>query len=221
MKIWIGSLTSCSLFGILRDFGISNGHNVTQMISNSNINATRGETIPDLFRPHHFPVHLAAQDCTCPICSATIVEPQLSVSCEQRTFPFASTHGREAKPNFCRIRATRSEAFFRYSSGAYPFFAYHCSYCFANRGNFSRTKGRNCFADDDIKNNTPEKNHCAPASFAAAATASKSPSRSVIPGMSGDADTPTESPASRNCFTAARRKSRLGARRSLRPANPP
>src|SRR5260370_24227980 len=35
MKTWIGSLTSCSLFGILRDFGISDAHNVTQTISHS------------------------------------------------------------------------------------------------------------------------------------------------------------------------------------------
>src|SRR2546429_1933686 len=129
------------------------------------------------------------------------------------------THGRDRNPCFLRIHATRSEALRRYSSGAYPFFAYHCSYCFARRGNFSRTNGKNCFAEDGIRNSTPEKNHCAPASFAAAATASSSPSPSVIPGNRGEADTPTCNPASRNSFTAANRRRGCGARGSSNRAS--
>src|SRR2546429_6176358 len=34
------------------------------------------------------------------------------------------SHGRDRNPCFLRIHATRSEALRRYSSGAYPFFAY-------------------------------------------------------------------------------------------------
>ena len=72
--------------------------------------------------------------------------------------------------------------------------------------------GRNCRAEAGIRNNTPEKNHSAPAVLAASATRSNSPSPSVIPGISGDAETPTCNPASRNSFTALRRKSGRGAR---------
>jgi len=53
----------------------------------------------------------------------------------------------------------------------------------------------------------------------AAATASRSPSRSVMPGISGDADTPTASPASLSSCTAATRRSGRGARGSSSLAN--
>src|SRR5204862_3515034 len=154
----------------------------------------------------------AAQDCVRSIFCAAPSQPK--DNCERVNVCFISTHGRDRNPCFLRLHATRSEALRRYSSGAYPFFAYHCSYCFARRGNFSRTNGKNCFAEDGIKNRTPEKNHSAPASFAAAATASSSPSPSVIPGTNGDADTPTANPASCNSFTAASRRSGRGARGS-------
>src|SRR5713101_6623386 len=161
----------------------------------------------------------AEQACARSTCSAIAAASQPNRNCAQGVVCLFSTHGRAAKPNFSRILATRCEAFFRYSSGAYPFFAYHSSYCFASRGNFSRTNGKNCFADDGIKNSTPEKNHCAPASLEAAATASKSLSRSVIPGISGEADTPTANPASCNSFTAAIRRSGRGARGSSNRAS--
>src|SRR5258707_14155367 len=144
---------------------------------------------------------------------------QPSESCGRFVLSVRSSHGLATNPYSCRIFATRCDICFLYSSGAYPFFAYHSSYCLASFGNFSRTKGRNCLADDGIRNSTLEKNHCAPAFFAAAATASDSPSRSVIPGTSGQADTPAASPASRNCFTAANRKSGRGARGSSNRAS--
>src|SRR5215470_3334615 len=132
---------------------------------------------------------------------------------------FISSHGRTLKPCFTRNRATLSAIFLRYSSGAYVFRVYHSRYLCTSRGNFSCRNGRNTFEDDGVKNRTPEVNHCAPASCAASATASKFPSRSVIPGSNGDAKTPTEIPASRNCFTAASLAAGSGARGSSNRAN--
>src|SRR5258708_13287349 len=106
---------------------------------------------------------------------------QPSESCGLFVLSVRSSHGRVTNPYSCRIFATRCDILFRYSSGAYPFFAYHSSYCFANFGNFSRTKGKNCFADDVIRNSTLEKNHCAQPFFAAAARPPISPPRSVAP----------------------------------------
>src|SRR5258707_8046687 len=114
---------------------------------------------------------------------------QPSESCGRFAIRIRSSQGRETNPSSRRIFATRSDIFLRYSSGAYPFFAYHSSYCLASFGNFSRTKGKNSLADDGIKNSTLEKNHCAPAFLTPAANPSSSPSRSVIPGISGQADT--------------------------------
>jgi len=78
-------------------------------------------------------------------------------------------------PDPCHAFRRLSPVLFR----SVPFLAYHCSYCFASAGIF-RTNGKNSFAEDGIRNSTPEKNHCArlPRS---GRNFFQLPSRSVIP----------------------------------------
>src|SRR5580704_2192198 len=47
--------------------------------------------------------------------SAPTSQPKLICAC--RAFGLIPSHGREPNPNFCLMRSTRSDAFFRYSSG--------------------------------------------------------------------------------------------------------
>ena len=51
-------------------------------------------------------------------CRATAAASQPSDNCKYRGVRFLSSQGREWNPYFCLSRATRSEIFLRYSSGA-------------------------------------------------------------------------------------------------------
>jgi len=96
----------------------------------------------------------------------------------------------------------------------------HCSYCFANRGNFSRTKGRNCFATKAHQEQHAGEKPLRPGFLAPLLQRLLAPHRDPRFGVSAETpETPTASPASRNCLTAASRKFGCGARGSSHRAS--